>query len=635
MKISLFPVLRRSLIVKFIFWLIIFALFFIPLLAGLQMWQDHGREVTNQKRTLAAVANGFKSPLEVAVWNEDALSIKAQLDSIVTFPGITHASLITDLGSDSAGKKFVAGIASMDGETLTIQLFEPHANPARRELGRLELTADQNALHQTLTRQALDILITATLEVLCLSLLFTAAFRHLVLQRLAIFVRQVHELGTNLHHPPLAEAQSRDELGLLAQGINHMQTRLQHDFTEMTRLKDQLVRHRDQLEALVQARTRELTTANQEMQEAKLAAEMANRLKSDFLANVSHEIRTPMNAVVGFNHLLKKTNLDHQQIDYTDRISNAIHDLLKIVNNILDFSNIESGRLTVVQVPFSLEKIIRNLQTSTLAKVQAKGLQMTLEMASDFPPVLLGDPVRLTQVLSHLIDNACKFTLQGGLVISCKGMIDPPGIFVVDFSVRDTGIGMTPEQVAKLFQPFRQVDGSSTRRYGGTGLGLAICRQLLNLMGGEICVESTHGSGSTFFIRLPLPTCTDDIPSQATSTSVATDMPPLLPPASCATLNSSTVQAHDVTPLPPVSCAMPDSAWVQAQETAERLLGLFQASDPNAGELAEELARLLAHSTLAAPAATISRLANQYDFEDAALVLETLRQSLASSLETF
>ncbi|WP_374336617.1 response regulator [Leeia sp.] len=240
------------------------------------------------------------------------------------------------------------------------------------------------------------------------------------------------------------------------------------------------------------------------MREAKEASEAAARTKSEFLANMSHEIRTPLTAILGYTQLALGAAPTGQQNGYLGKVQGAAQTLLGIINDVLDFSKIEAGKLELESVAFDLRTLLDNLAGIAAIQADGKGLELIFVVDPDVPLLLQGDPLRIGQILLNLTSNALKFTEQGEVVISVRQLQRQELSVTLSFSVQDTGIGMTAEQQARLFQSFSQADSSTTRRYGGTGLGLAISKQLVHLMGGEISVQSEPGQGSNFSFQLPL-----------------------------------------------------------------------------------------------------------------------------------
>jgi len=445
-----------------------------------------------------AVNRQTTEAMEAGHWKEALASIERERDILeVTqlpvgwfFLAVERSQIEQRLGHPTE-----ALAQAQDARRRALALGQPlYQSFAARRLAELAAASGDQKRAYELMIEALDLQVRATTERSSERLLEAAQGRRDEARRreLAELQRRGEQQAGELH---AREQQQRWLWTVLAGsfmalgGTLYLVLRLRRSRTEVRSLADGL-------EQRVRERTRQL-------ERAQHAAEAATQAKSEFLANMSHEIRTPMNAILGMSHLALKTGLDARQRNYVEKVHGAAESLLRIINDILDFSKIEAGKLEIETIPFHLGDVFDQLADLLGMRAEEKGLELLFALPVALPTALIGDPSRLSQILLNLCNNAIKFTEQGEVAVAVSLVERGDVRATLRFDVRDTGIGMTSQECARLFQPFTQAESSTSRRFGGTGLGLAICRHLVETMGGAIGVESEPGRGSTFHFTLP------------------------------------------------------------------------------------------------------------------------------------
>jgi len=363
-------------------------------------------------------------------------------------------------------------------------------------LGHVVLRSNFDSLNKKLHHYIFILLGLFALTFL-IALYLSSQLQRVITRPILYFANFIHDVTDSRIHNTKAVKESEDELGHLIDAFNIMLEQLNLSFKTRDDAQRALSHHLNHLQEIIHEQTLDL-------QKSLDIADSANRSKSDFLANMSHEIRTPMNAIVGMTHLVKSTQLSEKQRYYINKIDISTQILMSIINDILDYSKIESGKMLLDNTVFLLDDLMVYVIDSVSIKAQQKQIELSFIIGSNVPRHLVGDSLRLGQILLNLVSNAVKFTETGNILVKIELNNQIENRVDLHFSVSDTGIGLSPQQIDRLFQPFSQADSSITRKYGGTGLGLSICKQLAELMNSEIHITSIEGKGSVFSFDLIL-----------------------------------------------------------------------------------------------------------------------------------
>lgn len=458
-------------------------------------------------KELTSIRTGYAASLGESLWNLDKDQIAVQVRGIAALTDIGYAEVRNTAGPTdfvvTAGRR-VEGAAERRDIPLTCDCAGD-----QRVIGVLHVEAALGGLYQSLFQRASIILAGEAFKIFLTAAFVLFIVHRLVTRRLLDFTHAMRDFapGTSWSPRRPRDVAVLDELDELEEAFNALGEQVVREMAEQRRAEAELTRHKDLLEDTVRERTSELMLARD-------AAEAASKAKSTFLSNMSHEIRTPMNAIVGIAHLMRRDALLPQQRGQLDKINAAAQHLLGILNDILDFSRIEAGKLELEDTDIDLGEVFRSIRALIDDKAADKHINVATHIDPALPAAIRGDRMRLEQILLNFANNAIKFTKQGSVTLRAHAQAPTRvGEVGIRFEVSDTGIGMTAEQCTRLFQAFEQADVSTTRNYGGTGLGLAISRQLAELMGGKVGVDSVPGQGSTFWFESTFVPVSDRTPA--------------------------------------------------------------------------------------------------------------------------
>jgi two-component system sensor histidine kinase BarA len=463
----------------------------ISLSIGIFLVSDFRQAIKAEKQRYQSAAYAFAAAASDAVAAGNPRDIFEVLRGVRELTDVVYVAardvqgkVLAEMGT---GARIVSTRSGMFDSVLSTSVeVEAEVRQAGQVIGSITMQAEVKGLQE---RYLTAFLQSAAIGLILVAL--TAMFARLQVSRLVRPLRSLAEefldIGQRSDLTRRLEKERNDEVGILIDAFNDM-------FGHIDDRDRQLKRHRETLEETVEQRTSELRLAKDE-------ADAANEAKSTFLATMSHEIRTPMNGMMVMAEMLAAAPLSPRHQRYAEIVTRSGKNLLHIMNDILDFSKIESGKIELESIEFSLDAVIEDVACLFAERAREKSLSLSVYVGPQVPTRVVGDPVRLTQIVSNLVNNGLKFTQTGGVTISLEMGSEPQNIRL---AVQDTGIGIGPEQVGRIFTRFSQADASITRKFGGTGLGLSISKQLTELMGGSIAVESAIGSGSRFLVSLPL-----------------------------------------------------------------------------------------------------------------------------------
>lgn len=474
---------RRPLATRVFAYIFILSALAAILSTGVQLYCDLKQKESDIETSIDQLSATFSGSLSNSLWHVDQEELNLHINGIMKAEYIDFISISTGYGNViSQGQKPTGDY--IVSRAYPLVYTRPHDNVEAHWLGELTIEADLQPIYEQMWQEVFTTLVSKSVKMFTLAFLICLIVGYFVFRHLATISGYTRALDLdNLTDPLKLKRQpqkSPDELADIAHALNQMRLRLFRETNRLKKTESQFIKERDQ-------------------------AIQASKAKSLFLANMSHELRTPMNGVLGYSSLLLDTSLDNEQREYVHTIQGSAESLLGIVNDILDISRIESGKLMISPIAFSLRNTVNDVISLLGKKAEAKGIALETRVDPELPMLLEGDPVRLRQILINLTSNAIKFTSRGHVLISIEYIKQSYNGVELRMAVEDTGIGISEEHQRTIFDEFKQADASTTRQFGGSGLGLAICKQLVELMGGQIGFESEENNGASFWVTLTLP----------------------------------------------------------------------------------------------------------------------------------